>query len=450
MKEKQNELSRFVSYICDSDETVAEINLEDMRIRRYGVDKNEKIVVTEEDLPKLKQYDLPRSEVVFENKYDCLSKELDFAGLKELVEQGINLTFEAKAQEGKTVKWYTYLIQPVEKSPEHPLNFILYRSDIDSVKKDEEKQRIVLKDALTTAQSASAAKGAFLSKVSHEVRTPLNAIIGYLTMMKEAGGDQEKIDHYISNSELASKHLLSVINDVLDMSSIENGHLKIANDPFDVKTLLSTISSIYYAQAKNLGLDFTLVIKSLTYERFYGDSLRVNQVLMNLLSNSMKFTPKGGRISLTVIEKDGIDGTSSLTFKVADTGKGMSKEFLNRVFIPFEQESASTARQFGGTGLGLSITKNLVNLMDGSIEVQSEEGKGSEFTVVLPFKVAPSLTSAIEPREFSTLRALIVDDEENEGEYAATILKRLKIRADIINMTSALWIIRCQKKTGLR
>jgi signal transduction histidine kinase/CheY-like chemotaxis protein/ABC-type amino acid transport substrate-binding protein len=434
-KEKQKELSRFVTYICDSDETVAEVNIQDNVIHRYGVDGNNKMVVSEEKIPSLHQYNESRNNVLFENYYDVLTKELDNTGLIKLIKEGRPLYFEARGKCGDNVKWYSYLIQPVEQSKEHPLNFILYRRDIDATRQEEQKQKQVLSDALVNAESASAAKGSFLSKMSHEIRTPLNAIIGYINMAKEADGDQTKIVHYVDSSELAAKHLLSVINDVLDMSSIESGRMKIADEPFDIKVLLSTISSIYYAQAQSRKIDFKVVIKSLNYERFYGDSLRVNQVLMNLLSNSMKFTSDGGKITLTVKEKDGLKGTSNLTFEVKDTGKGMSKEFLSRIFTPFEQESSSTARLYGGSGLGLSITKNLVNLMGGSIKVKSQEGVGSEFTVTLPFKVDSSSLPREDnkPLDFSKLRALVVDDEENEREYAKSILERLKIKADVVS-----------------
>lgn len=333
-REKQNELSRFVSYICGSDETVAEINLENKTISRYGVDGNDKVVVEVKPLPELKQYGETREKVVFAFDYDCLSKELDFEGLKKMIDDKKPVYFEAQSISNGESKWYSYLLQPIEKSKEHPLNYILYRRNIDEIKKEDERNKQTLKDALATAESASAAKGAFLSKVSHEIRTPLNAIIGYISMAKDNPGDEEKIKHYVENSELASKHLLSVINDVLDMSSIESGRLKIANDPFDVKTLLSTISSIYYSQAETRQINFRLVIKSLNYERFFGDSLRVNQILMNLLSNAMKFTGAGGSVTLTVKEKDGETGTANLTFEVKDTGRGMSKDFLGRVFTP--------------------------------------------------------------------------------------------------------------------
>lgn len=449
-REKKQELSRFVRYICDSDETVAEINLETLTSYRYGVDGNNMVVVTEEKLPSPHEYLETRDKVVFDHYYDIFSQELPYEELKKVVERGKPLYFEAQAKCGDSIKWYSYLIQPIEHSKEHPFNFVLYRRDIDATKKEEQKQKQNLSDALVTARSASEAKGSFLSKMSHEIRTPLNAIIGYINMTKEAKDDPEKISHYIENSELAAKHLLSVINDVLDMSSIESGRLKIANEPFDIKALLSTISSIYYSQAQSHGVDFKVVIKSLNYERFYGDSLRINQVLMNLLSNSMKFTKTGGAITLTVKEKDGLKGTSNLTFVVSDTGKGMSKEFLTRVFTPFEQESSSTARQYGGSGLGLSITKNLVDLMGGSIKVKSQEGVGSEFTVSLPFKVDyTSRPIGDKPLDFTKLQALIVDDEVNEREYAQSILERLKIKSDVASdAASTLSKISIKEKGG--
>lgn len=429
--EKENELKRFVSYICGADETVAEVNLESLAVSRYGVGKDDKVAITNETIPPLMAYEASRDNVVFHSEYDCLTKELTLDDLKQAIIKGTSIYFEARCEQGGKEKWFSYLLQPVEQSKEHPLNYILYRRDVDATKKEEERKKQALSDALVSAESSSAAKGSFLSKMSHEIRTPLNAIIGYISMAQEADGDKAKIDRYMVSSGLAAKHLLNVINDVLDMSAIESGRLKIANDSFDIKTMLSTIASIYDSEGERRKIQFRLSIKSLTYERFFGDELRVNQVLMNLLSNAMKFTDEGGHVNLTVKEKDGANDFADLSFEVADNGRGMSKKFLWRLFVPFEQESASTARLYGGSGLGLSITKNLVGLMGGSIDVQSEEGKGSTFTVVLPFKIDRS--SAKKPvggKRLSSLYALVVDDEEGDREYAKSILKRLQIKSD--------------------
>ena len=216
-----------------------------------------------------------------------------------------------------------------------------------------------LNEALTRAEEASHAKGDFMSRMSHEIRTPLNAVIGYMTIAQMKDSDQEKIQHCLENSELAAKHLLSIINDVLDISAIESGKIKIASADFNLKQQISTIATIFYNQAKNHDLDFEVHMNGFTEEWVVGDQLRVNQILMNLLSNAVKFTPEKGSVILEIFQLDKNDRQVTLQFKVRDTGIGMSEEYLARMFQPFEQENAGTAQKYGGTGLGLSISKNM-------------------------------------------------------------------------------------------
>ena len=290
-----------------------------------------------------------------------------------------------------------------------------------------ERQRQALKDALETAHQASEAKGSFLSRMSHEIRTPLNAIIGYITVAQFPQADAEKIQHCLKNSELASKHLLEIINDVLDISAIESGHFKIAQEPFRMKELLEPTLAIFSGQAQSKQITFETELTSLEDTAVIGDQLRVSQILMNLLSNAVKFTPPGGRVSLRVQQTHTSDTKILLKFEIQDTGIGMSEEYLSRIFQPFEQESAGTARQFGGTGLGLSITQNLTHLMHGSIEVRSKLNEGSCFTVSLPFLLAEKQPqehrSAELPKELlAKLRILLVEDNEMNREIAKAIL----------------------------
>lgn len=293
-----------------------------------------------------------------------------------------------------------------------------------------------LREALALAQQASEAKGVFLSQMSHEIRTPLNAMIGYLNIARESGGDRAKIGDCLDKGISASTHLLSIINSILDISAIEKGKLKIANEDFDFKHLLTGVVSMFYAQAENKNIRFELSLQDLTEEWLVGDSVRVNQVLLNLLSNAMKFTPSGGSITLIVKQIGIIQNRVQLMLRVIDTGCGMSEEFSSRVFRPFEQQDASTVRKYGGTGLGLSITKNLVTLMGGTIEVESQENVGTTFTVHLPFDKSAKTESAADA-DFSKLRALVVDDQQEDRSYLQLILKKIGVMSDSVESGEA-------------
>ena len=298
-----------------------------------------------------------------------------------------------------------------------------------------------LETALKIAEQASAAKGNFMSRMSHEIRTPLNAIIGYNSIarneMSEAGHRGElspmesRVLDCLAKCDIASRHLLTIINDVLDMSAIESGKIKVENERFNFKSLISSLTTIFYpqAQAKNIGFD--VKFETETEEWFVGDQMRVNQILTNLLSNAIKFTPAGGRVTLSVCQSKTEEDTAELIFRVADTGIGMSPEYLARIWAPFEQADSSISRRYGGTGLGLSITKNLVDIMDGTIEVQSEVGGGSVFCVRLPFgrTVQMKKSSAY---DFSGINALIIDDDAGTCVYVKQLLERFGARGSAV------------------
>ena len=289
----------------------------------------------------------------------------------------------------------------------------------------EQRQNELLRDALAAAEKAGAAKSQFLSRVSHEMRTPLNAIIGFIELAKTA--DAERTADYLASSDIAAKQLLSVINDVLDMSSIESGKMKIAMSSFNFRHLISSITNIYGTQCKQKGVGFETRITTPMDDWLVGDELRVNQILMNLLGNAVKFTSEG-HIWLTVSETAAEDDRAFVRFTVADTGCGMSEQMLERLFKPFEQESAGTAKRYGGSGLGLSIVKNLVTLMGGTIRVESKQGEGTTFIVDLPFRKSDLERSAPAAHSMNALRVLLVDDEEVERDYMSLVLARIGVR----------------------
>lgn len=296
-----------------------------------------------------------------------------------------------------------------------------------------EEKRELLKDALTQAEQASHAKGDFMSRMSHEIRTPLNAIIGYLEIAHEDRDDLEKVDNCIEKSQTASRHLLSIINDILDISAIESGRMKIAHEDFDLKQMVNALTTLFYSQAKAKGIGFNVRITELEQEWLAGDELRVRQILLNLLSNAVKFTSAGGTVTLGIRQVGHMLNKTRIEFKVADTGIGMSEEYRSRMFQPFEQEDATTATNYGGSGLGLSITNNLIRMMGGSIEVQSKQGEGTTFTVLLAFDAAKGKAKEqIEVEDFSHVKVLVVDDDQDTCSYMEKLLTRMGVTSDTV------------------
>lgn len=435
-KEQQNarELSRLMRYICQTNDKVVEIDLNthtgnvfsmsdtglSMRIVNYENNENTDYFY-EEDFNRLKE------EEGVEKFWDIFDITTS------------NVYFETRTKEAEgSYKWYSYSIQRIPKDELHPNNIILFKKDINATKLEESKQKQLLEDALLTAQNASAAKGNFLSRMSHEIRTPLNAVIGYMDIASNSKDNISKIMHCIENSDVAAKHLLSIINDILDISSIENGKMKIAHEEFDLKKMITAISTMFFNQAKSKQVEFEAVIEEITEEWIVGDSLRLNQILMNLLSNAVKFTPENGKVTLFVQQVNMNEKQIFMKFVVSDTGIGMSEEYKKRLFKPFEQENATTAQKYGGTGLGLSITYNLIQMMNGSVEVQSELGKGTTFVVSIGFDKAVNAHDKQEQlQDYSHVRVLIVDDDESACEYMKSLFKRCKVKCDVVQSGTA-------------
>ncbi|BDF68171.1 hypothetical protein CE91St43_21430 [Oscillospiraceae bacterium] len=296
---------------------------------------------------------------------------------------------------------------------------------------EEVRSRQVLQEAMLAAEHANTAKSEFLSRMSHEIRTPLNAIIGMTTIAAASVGDPARVEDCLSKITFSSKHLLMLINDVLDMSKIESSKMVLMDEPFDIFEIVNGYVSTVYAQAREKGVEFTETMEGFGEDTvFIGDSLRLNQILLNLGSNAVKFTPPGGHIHLAVSRHKSGSETDVLRFILSDTGIGMTREAVERIFRPFEQADASIAKRFGGTGLGMSITRNLVALMGGQIQVESAPGEGTTCIVDLPFQKGEG--SAVPEPDFERqgLRALVVDDEQPVCEQTTLLLKKIKIAAE--------------------
>ena len=268
---------------------------------------------------------------------------------------------------------------------------ILISRRTDEQRLKAERQQEILKTALENATAASAAKSQFLSNMSHDIRTPMNAIVGMTAIAGAHLNDPERVQACLRKISLSSKHLLSLINDILDMSKIESGKLTIAQEPFNFAELITEVVELVRPQAEEKNQIFEFQPERLEKEGVVGDPLRIRQVCINILSNAVKYTPEGGTITLEISQRSSLyKGCQNFVFRCADTGIGMEPEFMTRLFQPFERSDHPQARNENGTGLGMAITKNLVDLMNGEIQVTSTAGQGSVFTVILPFTAAKS------------------------------------------------------------
>ena len=298
--------------------------------------------------------------------------------------------------------------------------------------------------AVAQANSANEAKGQFLARMSHEIRTPINAIVGLTEIARHRSDEGGGVEECLDKIDTSSKVLLAIVNDVLDMSAIESNKIKIAQAPFSLKEVLDSISAVYGTQCVQKKIAFTVEMDEVQVEQVQGDVLRLNQVLLNLISNAYKFTPEGGSIRVTVSELPMQQEQFFYKFVVTDTGEGMSEEMQERLFLPFEQEEAETAQHHGGSGLGLSIAKNLVELMGGSISCQSKKGVGTTFTVSLPLAHAvdekkqkaeetgegEAEEDASESYDFGGRRILLAEDTEMNAEIVTELLELVNMHVD--------------------
>ncbi len=292
-------------------------------------------------------------------------------------------------------------------------------------------EQAILAEKLQKAEAADRAKSIFLSNMSHDIRTPMNAIIGFTTLAQTNLDNKERTQEYLRKILSSSNHLLSLINDILDMSRIESGKLNIEEKECSISDIFRDMRNIIQTQMHAKQLNFFMDTVDVIDENIYCDKLHVNQVLLNLLSNAIKFTPSGGTVALTVRQKPRAPkGYGSYEIRVKDTGIGMSPEFIQHIFEPFERERNSTASGIQGTGLGMAITKNIVDTMGGTIEVQSEQGKGTEFIINLDFRLQEEAKQVEVVKNLEGMHALVVDDSFTTCDSMTKMLRQIGMRPE--------------------
>ncbi|MEG0934840.1 MAG: response regulator [Clostridia bacterium] len=326
---------------------------------------------------------------------------------------------------------------------------ILTRSDITDIYNEEQRKNAALGDALLAAQQANAAKSEFLSRMSHEIRTPMNTIIGMSTLAASCVNDPEQVSEYLSKVGISARFLLSLINDILDMSRIESGKVLIHNEKIPFEAFIAGINGICHTQAQQKGVDYDAILLSFTEDNYIGDAMKLQQVLINILSNAIKFTSPGGKVQFTIHQEKISRDEAVMKFTVNDTGIGISDEFLPRLFDPFEQQCGGSTTPYAGTGLGLAISKNLVDLMGGKISVNSIEGIGSEFVVEVKLGVLENSHQAELAKRlipFENLKALIVDDDIIICQHTRQILLDMRLQAEyVVSGAKAIEAVRVKR-----
>lgn len=377
---------------------------------------------------------LSTNNTIYEDDRELYMSSCKLSNLRELHSSGssgVNIECRSMGADGK-YHWVNIIMVKINNDTMngHEMMAVLVKN-IDEKRQIEEN----LRDALGAAEDASRAKSDFLSRMSHEIRTPMNGIIGMTDIAMLSIGDDGKVKDCLDKIFTSSKFLLSLINDILDMSRIENGKITLDCAAFDLDDFVKNIQVIIGSQANAKGVNFKITEKGITHKIIIGDRMRINQIIINLLSNAIKFTAAGGNVDLYIEQDLMRDNKVFMHFSVRDTGVGMSKEFLTRIFNPFEQQSTKTTKTYGGTGLGLSISKNLVTMMGGHIQVSSVEGEGSTFDVEIQLalpepaeevhvedNIAPSDTP--KDFDFSGCRILLVEDDDLNQEIAIDVFER--------------------------
>ena len=327
-----------------------------------------------------------------------------------------------------------FLIRDTQRTKKEVKEKESARLELEAKNNELAESQEALSNALIAAEHANRAKTAFLNNMSHDIRTPMNAIVGFTALAASHVDNKEQVQDYLSKISVSSQHLLSLINDVLDMSRIESGKVTIEESDVHLPDIIHDLRTIIQPNISSKQLELFIDTLDVRHEDIITDKLRLNQVLLNILSNAIKFTPAGGMISFRVIEKPSPSANlANFEFRIMDNGIGMSEEFQKTLFEAFTREKTSTVSGIHGTGLGMAITKNIVDMMGGSITVQSAVDKGSEFIVELPCKISSDSTKLEPLHELHGLRALVADDDTNTCLSVCSMLREIGMRPDWTN-----------------
>ncbi len=404
-------------------------------IREKVVTAHNKNLVTSLGLSLPVDYDRFNDTFLEKNKIRLLDDNMtgcfSCAGLVEKFEKGISNPEAEYYNPIEDTYMRVSIFMHQDKETDH-IHGLFMASDITEAKRKQEEQQQALQAAYEAANHASTAKSSFLANMSHDIRTPMNGIIGMTAIAGTHLDDKERVADCLSKIMVASKHLLGLLNEVLDMSKIESGKIELQNEGFSLPDLVDDLITIAKPQIEAKHHEFFVSVRGIEHEKVIGDSQRIQQVFLNLLSNAIKYTPEGGKIQFILTEKPYHRknvGCYEIVFE--DNGIGMDKEFLDRLFEPFTRAEDGRVTKIQGTGLGMTITKNIVQLMNGRIDVKSEPDKGTKFTVTIFLK----LQEGEEPASYDKLAdlpILVVDDDETACESTCGMLDDLGMLSEYV------------------
>ncbi len=370
---------------------------------------------------------------VLEESREEYRRTVNIQYLRERFEQGdaeVDVDYWGHDSGGAQICVRQSFIMTRDNETEDIMVMVVSKEITEQVQRQREQTQ-ALQDALMQARHANRAKTTFLSNMSHDIRTPMNAIIGFATIAASHIDNKDQVRDCLQKVLSSSNHLLSLINDILDMSRIESGKVQIKEQECNISELMHNLVNIIQPQVKAKQLELFIDTFEVVNEDVIADALKMNQVFINLLSNAVKYTPAGGTISFRIQQKTTFrHGYGDYIFIIKDNGVGMSREFVEHIFEPFEREATVTQSGIQGTGLGMAITKNIVEMMDGKISVESQVGKGSAFTVELSLKLQDVEKNAAQIKELEGLRALVVDDDFNVCDSVSKMLKQIGLRAE--------------------
>lgn len=343
----------------------------------------------------------------------------------------MELQYKRKKEDEEGYEWCSLAITVAEKERRELSTVTLAIRSIDDVIHREEEQKEMLAQAVERAEAANHAKSDFLSRMSHDIRTPMNAILGMTSVAEMHIDEKDRVEDALDKIKISGKHLLALINEVLDMSRIESGKVSLTESSFNLSDTIESLLTVFRSQMDVKGLALNAGIAKLDHENVVGDEQHLQQIFMNIMGNAVKFTPSGGKISIHIEEKPShMNGYGCYEFTFEDTGIGMEPDYIQKIFEPFSRAADSRTGKIEGTGLGMSIAVNIARMMLGDIKVESELGKGSKFTVIVYLKL-DDMTEA-DLAIYSGLSVLVVDDEETACESSCEMLKSLGMNAEYI------------------
>lgn len=394
-------------------------------------------------LPAQGEYDTFKNYLIstFKDSYDVerLARKLEIGQIKTDMSEGTSqLRYEYRTDvDGE--KWEDMSIICLSRTDGEVSEVLFARQNISELKKKELQNQVALKEAYRAAEDANRAKSDFLSSISHDIRTPMNAVLGFSELIEKSAHAPEKVTEYTEQIQAAGQHLLGLINDLLDMSKIESGKISLNVSEFNISSLIDGINAVISPQVKQKNQLYRMRREGVLGEIYLGDSLRIEQILINILSNAVKYTPTGGKIDFTVRSTaNGVDSVHDLEFIISDNGIGMSEQFIKRLYKPFEREQNALTSKIQGTGLGMAITKNLVDLMGGNINVVSREGEGTTVKVSLRL-VAAERADFVDNRQYSDtgvnllegMTFLVAEDNEINAEILCEFLSMAGAKYDL-------------------